>query len=322
MKTLLLARSQVEALVDPSSLVDRLRAAFVAYSAASSDRARRVHSVLPAIPGSATVLFPGTTPNVPAYAVKVHAKFPSEAPSIRGVLCLHDLATGGLLAVMDSTYLTAIRTGIAGTLAAHVLARLDSDLVAVIGAGVQGTFQLRSLARLRSLRRVWVYDIVRERAETFAQSMANELALPVEAASSTLAAVRQAGIVLAATWSRTPFILPGMLATGAHVATLGPDEPGKAEVAADLIRAGLFVCDDRALAVELGAVDGVGLGPESVDAELGEVLAGRHPGRTSSDQITIYGGVGLAFQDAVAAWQVYDAARARGLRTDILPIDR
>lgn len=108
-----------------------------------------------------------------------------------------------------------------------------------------------------------------------------------------------------------------MLARGAHVTTLGPDEPGKAEVAADVIRTGLFVCDDRALAVELGALGGVALGAEAVSAELGEVLSGNHPGRTSSDQITIYGGVGLAFQDAVTAWHVYAAAKARGVGSAI-----
>src|SRR5262249_12567779 len=96
-------------------------------------------------------------------------------------------------------------------------------------------------------------------------------------------------IVLAATWAREAFILPGMLAPGTHVTTLGADEPGKAEVSAEVIRAALFVCDDRALAVEMGALGGVGLGPEAVGAELGEVLGGAHPGRTSSEQLTVYG---------------------------------
>jgi len=227
------------------------------------------------------------------------------------------IATGGLLAVMDSTYLTALRTGIAGALAAHVLARHDADHVAIVGAGVQGAFQLRSLSKLRPLRRVWVYDIVPERAGAFAQTMGEELDVPVEAASSVAAAVRQAEIVLAATWSRSPFLHAGMLPAGAHITTLGPDEPGKAEVGADLIRDGLFVCDDRALAVELGAVGGVGLGPDAVEAELGEVLSGGHPGRTSPEQITIYGGVGLAFQDAVVAWQLYEAARTRRVGSEI-----
>jgi ornithine cyclodeaminase len=91
-------------------------------------------------------------------------------------------------------------------------------------------------------------------------------------------------------------------------------------VSAAVIRDSLFVCDDRALAVELGALRGVGLGQEAVAAELGEVLAGHHPGRTSPKQLTVYGGVGLAFQDAVAAWQVYETATVRGVgrRLDFL----
>src|SRR6185503_20864309 len=107
MQTLLLTRSQVQTLLDPAALVEPLRAGFVAYSAKPDGRARRVRSTLPG-PGTATVLFPGTAPGVPAYTVKVHAKFPNEDPAIRGVICLHDLATGALLAVMDSTYLTAV----------------------------------------------------------------------------------------------------------------------------------------------------------------------------------------------------------------------
>jgi ornithine cyclodeaminase len=160
MATLLLTRSEVESLLDPTALVEPLRAGFIHYSSNAAGRARRVRSNLPG-PGTATVLFPGTAPGVPAYTVKVHAKFPAETPAIRGVLCLHDLASGELLAVMDSTYLTAVRTGLAGALAAHVLARPDADVVAVIGAGVQGTHQLRALATLRSLSRVHVYDVCR-----------------------------------------------------------------------------------------------------------------------------------------------------------------
>jgi ornithine cyclodeaminase len=293
------------------ALVPALRAAFVAYSSEPSARALRVRAALPG-PGSATVLFPGVAAGMPAYTVKVHAKFPAEDPAIRGVVCLHAAATGELLAVMDSAHLTAVRTGAAGALAAHVLARADADVVAVVGAGVQGRQQLRVLAALRPIRRVLVYDEVPARAEAYAREMTGALGVAVEASSTLDDALGPAGIVLAATWSRTPFLHRGNLAPGTHVTTLGPDEPGKAEVAADVITNGLFVCDDRALAVEMGALAGVGLGAAAVGAELGELLAGRHPGRTSPHEITVYGGVGLAFQDAVAAWTVYEAARAAG----------
>jgi ornithine cyclodeaminase/alanine dehydrogenase-like protein (mu-crystallin family) len=317
MSTLLLTRSDVEQLLDPEALVEPLRAGFVAYSAGPANRALRVHAALDPGAGTATVLFPGTVPALPAYTVKVHAKFPGQTPAIRGVLCLHDVNTGALLAVMDSTYITAVRTGIAGALAAHVLARRDAVNVAVVGAGVQGTFQLRALSRMRMLRDVWVYDLEPDRAVAFAERMAGELGVRIQSASAVADAVRHAGIVLMATWARTPFIERDMLLPGTHLTSLGPDEPGKAEASADVIRASLFVCDDSALAVELGALRGVGLGAEAVAAELGDVLAGRHPGRTSPDEITVYGGVGLAFQDAIAAWHVYEKARARGLAREL-----
>jgi ornithine cyclodeaminase/alanine dehydrogenase-like protein (mu-crystallin family) len=308
MQTLLLSRTQVERLLDPSALATQLRAGFITYSNSSADRALRVRAPIPDHPGTATVLFPGTLPGLSAYTVKVHAKFPGHDPAIRGVICLHDASAGTLLAIMDSTYITALRTGIAGALAADILARRDASTVAVVGAGVQGSFQLRALAGMRTLRHVVVYDTNTGAAAAFAKRMGEELSLPIIAADDLARAIASADIVLIATWSTVPFILPGMLRSGAHVTTLGADEPGKAEVAADVIRSGFFVCDDRQLAIEMGALGGVGLDAEVIGAELGDVLGGTHPGRTSDGQITIYGGVGLAFQDAIAAWHVYEKA--------------
>jgi len=233
------------------------------------------------------------------------------------VLCLHDGESGDVLAVMDSTHLTAVRTGLAGALAAHTLARADAGRVAVVGAGVQGTHQLRALAALRPLRGVRVFDLDAERADAFAGAMAEELGVPVEAAATLEDALGEADIALCATRAREPFVRPGMLRPGAHVTTLGADEPGKAEVAAEVIRDSLFVADDRALAARMGALAGVDPGADVVAAELGEVLSGAHPGRTSADEITVFGGVGLAFQDAVAAWAVYRAALLADVGRDI-----
>jgi ornithine cyclodeaminase len=316
MSTLLLTRSETEALLDPGLLLPGLRDAFRSYSLESGARAQRVRSTLPG-PGTATVLFPGTATNVPAYTVKVHAKFPEQQPAIRGVLCLHDGQTGGLLAVMDSTYLTAVRTGLSSALAADLLARRDARSVAVIGAGMQGDHQLRSLHLMRPIGAVRVYDTAPERAWAFAKRMHQSLGLAIEVSDSVAAAVESADMVFAATWARAPFLLPGMLQPGTHVSTIGPDEPGKCEVSAEVIRDAVFVCDDREFAVSMGAIGGAKLGADAISAELGEVIGGRHPGRTGAEQITVYGGVGLAFQDAVVAWQIYRAALSRGLGREI-----
>jgi len=316
MSTLLLTRSEVEALLDPAALAPALRDAFRAYSTLSATRAKRVRATLPG-PGTATVLFPGVVAGIPAYSVKVHAKFPGEDPAIRGVLCLHDRQTGVLLALMDSTYLTAVRTGLAGAIAADVLARRDAATVAVVGAGAQGEHQLRALAMLRRLARVWVYDTRAEQARAFAARLARALDVPVAPSITLEDALRAADIALVATWARTPFLGPELVRPGMHVTTLGADEPGKAEVSAEVICDAIFVCDDRELAVRMGAIGGVGLDAAAIDAELGEVLGGTHPGRTSAEGVTVYGGVGLAFQDLVAAWLVYGAARARGFGREV-----
>lgn len=121
--------------------------------------------------------------------------------------------------------------------------------------------------------------------------------------------MRNADVVVTSTWAREPFLLAGMVKPGAHVTTLGPDQPGKCELDAGLLRDALVVVDDRDLAVRMGAVGGAGLGPEAIHAELGEVLGGQRPGRTSPEQITVLGAVGLPFQDLVASWFVYQRAR-------------
>jgi ornithine cyclodeaminase len=312
MRTLLITRGQVEALLDPAAIADPLRRGFIEYSREKRSRGLRVRSDLPS-PGTATVLFPGIVAGMPVYTVKVHSKFPEQRPAIRGVLCLHDLEKGDLLAVMDSTHLTAVRTGFTGALAADVLASPGADTIAVLGAGVQGRRQLMSLASFRPIRRVTVYDTADGVAEQFSTEMQHQLGVAVEPVSSPESAVRGAGIVLIATWAREPLLQPGMLSQGAHVTTLGADEPGKVEVSREVICSASFFCDDSDLAVEMGALASTGLTRDQVAAELGEVLAGRHPGRTSADEVTIYGGVGLAFQDAVCAWQVYQAAVQNGV---------
>ncbi len=318
MTTLLLTRSEVESLLEPTTLLPALRDAFRAYSLSRTTPSQRARSPLPGdTSGSVTVLFPGLTPGIPAYTVKVHAKFPQQQPAIKGVLHLHDLETGRLLAIMDSTYLTAVRTGLAGAIAADILARTDADRVAIIGAGAQGEIQLRCLALARGLRQVRVFDTLPGRAEAYAQRMGPVVGVPILPVSTVREAVQDADIIVTATWARMPFLFADMLAPGAHITTLGPDEPGKCEVDAGIIQNGLFVCDDRELAASMGAIAGAGLSAEAIHAELGEIIAGQRPGRTSNAQMTIYGGVGLAFQDLIAPWHLYQQALRQQIGREI-----
>jgi ornithine cyclodeaminase/alanine dehydrogenase-like protein (mu-crystallin family) len=314
--TLVLSAADVRQLLDRDALLRALRDAFAAYSTRRSIAAQRAGSALPG-PGGRTVMvvFPGLIDGIPAFTVKVNTKIPGAARSVVGSIHLADLETGAVLAIMDSIVITAERTALAGALAADVLARRDTPRVAVIGAGVQGEAQVRALQHVRRVERVDVVDTVPGRAEQYAARVGPALGIDVVARERVADAVRDADVIITATWSKEPFLTRAMVRDGVHITAVGADEPAKGEVDAGLIASSLFVCDDRDLAASMGAVAGAGLGPDAIHAELGEVIAGTKSGRTRDDQITIFGTVGLAFQDLPAAWQVYSRARELGVGT-------
>ena len=316
MDTLLLTRSEIERLLEPRVLLAALREAFAAYSTRRTVDSLRIPVPLPPneVPAnaSAMLLAPGLVPGIPAYSVKVHAKFPGGDPAIRGILVLHDMATGAPLAILESSYLTALRTGLAGAVGCDVLALPGASSVAIIGAGVQGRSQLEALRLIRPIKSARIFDAKPAAAEHFAAHPAWK-GLDVAVASSLEQALDGADIAITATWAREPFLFARHLHPGLHITTLGPDQPGKCEVSADALQASLVVVDDRRLALEMGAIGGARLGPEAIHAELGEIIAGRAPGRTSHSQVTVFGSVGLAFQDLAAGWLAYTLARERGL---------
>lgn len=193
--TLLLARSDLEQVLDVSGCLEDLWQGFLAVPSGIS--AQRVRTDLPG-PGTATALIPGLAVGIPAYTVKVNAKFPGSRPALRGVVCLHDATTGELLAMLDSATVTAWRTGLAAALGTHVLARPDARAVAVIGAGTQAELVVRGLAALRAWERLTVCDLDPAQAALFAGRHATTPSAAVTADSR--AAARDADIVVLATW--------------------------------------------------------------------------------------------------------------------------
>lgn len=314
-KALLLNRSDVAALLKPDLLKNSMRSAFIGHSLGNYPPTKRVPANIGS--GTAMILMPGCAEDIPAYSVKVHAKFPDHPPAIKGVLLLHDLSSGQLLSVMDSSYLTGVRTGFCAALATDILARETAKRVAIIGAGVQGAFQLRYLADFRQLDSAIVFDTSEDNSQRFVRGFASDLPFPLHVASSLEHALDRADIVMTATWATEPFIFRSGVTDGMHITTLGPDQPNKCEVDASVIQDARFICDDRQLALSMGAIAGANLTEEHIYAELGEVLAGKKQGRRDNEQITVYGSVGLAFQDLVVGWQVYQSALREGVGTYI-----
>ncbi|EYT82882.1 ornithine cyclodeaminase [Streptomyces sp. Tu 6176] len=304
--TLLLTRRDLEAVLDPADCVDALREGF-RRAPHTTVPGQRIRTDLP-FPGTATALIPGLLPGIDAYTVKVNAKFPGARPALRGVICLHSGRDGELLALLDSATVTARRTGTAAALGTHLLAAPGDDTVlGVVGAGAQAEATVRALDTLRPRRDLVVHDLDPGRAAEFAARHGGRVVL------SAAEVAARAGTVVLATWSRQPLLGLADIREGTHLTSLGSDEPGKRELAADLLRAAVLVVDDRELAAAMGVLAAASLPASAADATLGEVLDGTRPGRPDAAARTVYAPVGLPWQDLAVAWSAYRRAGELGV---------
>ena len=237
-------------------------------------------------------------------------------PSAIGVIVLMDLKTGVPLAIMDGTYITGVRTGAAGAVAASVLARKNSKIVGVIGAGVQARNQVLGLNEVFALKKVKVYSQTEESRRKYASEMSEKLGIEVEAVDHARKAVIGSDIVVTATPSKKAIVMDEWIDKGMHINCIGADEPGKQELDPKIMRrVDKIVVDSLSQCKEMGEIQHAlaqGIIKESdVHAEIGEVLAGKKKGRERDDEITLFDATGLAAQDIAAANVVYNLAKKR-----------
>jgi ornithine cyclodeaminase/alanine dehydrogenase len=243
-------------------------------------------------------------------------------PTLYASYLLLEGESGRPLALLEGTFLTAMRTGATSALAARYLARPDAARVVCCGAGVQAGFQLQCLAALLPIQRVSVVGRDPERARRFAGSMTERLSLPVEPATDPRAAVREADLVTCATTSPTPVFAGADLRPGTHVDAVGAFQPTTRELDTETIRRARLVVDTYAGAlVEAGDVliplaEGA-IAREHVVAELAELVTGARAGRTSPAEITVFKSVGFALEDLAAGRLAYNRARGRGIGTEV-----
>ena len=274
----------------------------------------------------------GTVLYMPAYlpahelmSVKVVSLFKGNAavglPLIHALVVLNDARTGRAVAVMDGERLTAIRTAAASGLATELLARRDAHVAAIFGAGNQGRMQLEAVCAVRPIRQAYVFDQDRARAAAFCREMSEKLSVAVAVAGSQ-AALADADVICTATTSSTPVFAHKEVKRGAHINAIGAYKPSEGEIPEDTVRAALVVVDQReACLAEAGDIliplkQGL-ITADHIHAEIGEVAAGRKPGRRSDSEITLFKSVGNAVQDAAAASRVLENARRLGLGTEV-----
>jgi alanine dehydrogenase len=305
---LYLSREDVERLLNVDAMLDALGEVLIAFSAGITTVPPRVGIRVPdrGIMGT----MPGYVPGV-ALEVKLVSVFPGNhehaLPSHQGLIALFDETSGAPLAIMDGTYITAIRTGGTAAVATRALARKDAKVLAILGAGVQGASHLETLPRVRDFEEIRIAS--RDGGKAAALASRHPRA---RAVGSFEEAVRGADVVACCTDAHEPVIQRDWLKPGVHVSsvggTFGPEiDPRTMSEARVFVEwRGAAINPPPAGAHELQGMDADRL------TEVGEVLAGTRPGRISEDEITVYKSTGHAVEDAATARLVYDRARAEG----------
>ncbi len=232
-------------------------------------------------------------------------------PVINAAVLVLDSDTGVPKALLNGTFLTALRTGAAGGLAADVLARKDSRIMALFGAGVQARTQLMAVLTVRKIEKVFLVDPVEKAARVFAEEISRWPNAPtVEIVTDVATAVSQADIVAAATTSVTPVFNGDDLKPGTHVTAVGSFQPHVQEIDATTVHRATIVVDSAEACLE--ETGDLIIPGARVDAEIGEVINGTKPGRTTETEITFFKSVGIAAQDAAAAAAVLREAEKGG----------
>ena len=259
----------------------------------------------------------------PSYvAVKVNGNFPNNAerhglPTIQGAIVLCDGRDGSVLALMDSSEITALRTAAATAIAAKHLASHDTRVATVIGCGTQGRIQLLGLLEILPLDAVYVFDTDRMRSERLAWQLTEETGVPTTAVDDLAAATRTSRAIVTCTTSRRAFLRADHVSPGTFVAAVGADNHDKQELDCGLLARSKVVVDVLEQCAAIGelhhALEAGVMKRSDVVGELGAVVAGITPIQVVAGDIVVFDSTGSAIQDVAAAGMVYERARARGL---------
>ncbi len=313
MPTLLLTRKEVSALLNMGAVIKAVEQAFRDWAGGRGTMPPKSYLSLEkgdframpaALPGAAAVKWVNVPPGNPARGLR----------TVMAVIIYSDPETGYPLAVMDATEITAYRTGATAAIAARYLARWDSHVLGVFGAGRQAYTQILAHAELFDLREVRVYDVQSGAAERLVGQLPqlHLRACPAEEAAAS-------DIICTVTPARAPFFKKAWLRPGTHINAIGADAEGKEELEPDVLKGAVVVVDDLRQASAGGEINvpiTEGLySPDEVYASLGEIIAGKKPGRTDPQAVTIFDSTGVAIEDVAISRLVYEAARSGSFQT-------
>jgi alanine dehydrogenase len=325
---LVLSRAEVRELLDLDELIDALAEAMADLSAGRASVPDRIAAFVTERDGLLGAM-PAYVPALGALVSKLVSLFPRNAdtgiPTHQAVIGVFDPETGSPKALLDGTEITAVRTGACSALSARLLAREEASVLAIIGTGVQARSHARALVRVRPIGEVLTAGRDRGKAEALAAELGDELGISVRAVGSYREAVERADVVCATTHALEPVVRREWLAPGTHVTSVGYNPAGRELDDRTVVDALVCVESRRAVLAPAPAgskdlIEPIRAGlitPDHVHAELGELVSGAKPGRTSPDQLTLYKSVGVAVQDAAAAALVLARAGELGAGREI-----
>jgi alanine dehydrogenase len=250
--------------------------------------------------------------------VNVHPGNPAQGLlTVMAKILLNDPDTGLEFADLDGTHITDYRTGAAGGVAVKHLARPHAARLGLIGAGAQARTQVEAIIKVRPIKEIVVYDRHLTCSRPFAEKMAAAYGIEVRPTEDPAETVRGRDIVVTTTPSRAPVVQRQWVSPGTHINAIGADAAGKQELDPAILTAAKVVVDDWAQASHSGEINVAlsqgGLTQAQIYGALGEIVAGKKPGREAPEEITVFDSTGLIIQDLALGLAVYQAAKEKGL---------
>jgi ornithine cyclodeaminase/alanine dehydrogenase-like protein (mu-crystallin family) len=320
MAILVLNQAEVEQLLDMEGCIEAMAGILEALARGELFQPLRMIAFPPG-ESSAIGLMPAHRSGAqPAYSLKTVCVFPDNPTrgldAHQGTVTLFSGETGQVRALMNASAITAIRTAAVSAVATRLLARDDASELAIVGSGVQGRSHIEAMQAVRP----WAHIRVASRTYENAQALADETG--AEAAESVEEAVRGADVVVTATNSSEPVLRHEWLKRGVHVNAVGSSVKTARELDTATMAAGSLFVDRRESTLNeagdyLFAAEEGAIGPDHIRAEIGEILVGKHPGRTSPDKLTVFKSLGLAVEDLAAAEYVVRRAKESGAGTTV-----
>jgi len=322
-EVLIVNQAEVPRLLPMKECIDVMARAFASLARGEADMPVR-QILWMAEKQGALGLMPAHLGGLAALGLKAVTFFPrnegTDLDSHQGAVLLFETGRGRLLAIIDATSITSVRTAAVSGLATRLLAKPDASDLALVGSGVEARTHLEAMLAVRELKRIRVASKTLERAKKFADRESKRHGISITPCQSVEEAVTGADIVCTVTSSREPVVRGAWLSPGAHVNAVGSSVPTARELDSEAVaKARLFV-DHRPSALEeagdflLARADGA-VGDDHIAGELGQLVTGQVPGRQSPSDITLFKSVGLAIEDVAAAHHIYSKARGSGIGT-------